>query len=379
MAIPPDKSGSNGKGELRVICSHCGSYLIAESKDTGRKATCPECGGNFVIEPPEPRARSNGPAKAPPTSEPQKQTAFKLKDEAPSAAGSGEAARPSDKEKREEIQLGRTALLTIETHRTRSQLAGWLRRVVIVALALVVVKVFEAAFASLPAGPQKTLHATLQWISSAIGAFPEKLQLLTVEREVVLGVLSSLERFIFSLGLLLFATRLMVRAKLLDAVYVASPRWNERTAAGLVINFLALMLQAGLLGWAASVTRLPVASDGLACGLVATILLVSGLWLATLHLMAGHEYPELTKWMLTDIAFGLAVLLITLWPGLTFLWSRAGATGVLLLANSAVALHVGASFVFVRSPRRWWWHKPVSIVVSLALLLVAAALTACVR
>jgi DNA-directed RNA polymerase subunit RPC12/RpoP len=374
MADPLNKSSANGKSELRVICSQCGSYLIAESKDAGRKATCPECGGAFVICPPDiatPRPET-------PKTPSRNGGAFRLKDE--QAASEARARAPSVPVGEEKGSApGRVELLTIENHRTRSQLAGWLRRVVIVALALAVVKVFEAAFASAPASVQTTLHVTLLWIAKATRAVPESLQLLTVEREVVLGALTPLERFVLALGLLLFATRLMVRAKLIDAVYVTTPRWNERTAAGLVVNFLALMLLAGLLAWTASVAKLPMASDGLACGLIAMILLVSGLWLATLHLMAGNEYPELTKWMVTDAAFGLAILLVVLWPGLTFLWSRAGATGVLFLANSAAALHVGASFIFTRRPRRWWWHKPVSIVVSAVLLLTAAALMACVR
>lgn len=364
----------NSSTEVRVTCSQCGAYLIAEMKDRGRKATCPECGGVFVIEPPFKREKAlYRPVPPPEKPASDSETALKLKDDLPPAKPSKPApAKQAD-------HIPRIALLTTESHRTRAKLAGWLRRAIIVALALATLKVFETAFASLPESPESTLHATFTWLSQAIRAIPERLQLLTVEREVVLGRLSSLERFILSLGLVLYATRLMVRAKLIDAVYVMSPRWNERTVSGLIINFLALMLQAGLLGWTASMAKMPLASDGLVCGLVALILLVSGVWLATLHLMAGHEYPELTKWMLNDLICAFCILLVALWPGLTFLWSRAGATGILLLANSAVALHVGASFIFVRRPRRWWWHKPVSILVSLCLLLIAAVLMACVR
>ena len=70
--------------------------------------------------------------------------------------------------------------------------------------------------------------------------------------------------------------------------------------------------------------------------------------------------------MINDLTFGLLIFLVVLWPGLTREWSRAGATAVLFLANSAVALHVGVSFVFARRPSRWWWHKPLSFVISLA-------------
>jgi hypothetical protein len=83
--------------------------------------------------------------------------------------------------------------------------------------------------------------------------------------------------------------------------------------------------------------------------------------------------------MINDLTFGLLIFLVVLWPGLTREWSRAGATAVLFLANSAVALHVGVSFVFARRPTRWWWHKPLSFLISLALLVAIALLLACSR
>jgi hypothetical protein len=270
-------------------------------------------------------------------------------------------------------------IVTTETHKMRAKLAGWLRRVVIVVLALAVVKVFEAAFASLIVKAPANLHGAVYGFFEALRAIPGSLRLLAVERPVEVGQILPAERFLLGVGMLIYATRLVVRSKLLDAVYVTSARWKERTSAGLVAHFLMMLVIAGLLAWAASATKVPSVSDGLACGLIAVMLWVSAFWLMTLHLVAGNEYPELTRWMFTDAVIGVLVFIVALWPGLTILWSRAGATAVLLFVDSAVALHVGASFVFARRPIRWWWHKPLTIIISAVLIFLIAVLLACVR
>jgi hypothetical protein len=261
----------------------------------------------------------------------------------------------------------------------RARVAGWLRRAVIVVLALAVIEVFEACFASILVGAPSDLYAAIPWFRDAIRGVPVALRRLSTPRPVQIGFLTPLERFMLGLAMLLFATRLVIRTKLLDAVYVTSARWQERTISGLVLHSFALVLQAGLLACAASAARNPAASDGLACGLIVLTLWASALWLTSLHLVAGSEYRELTKWMINDLTFGLLIFLVVLWPGLTREWSRAGATAVLFLANSAVALHVGVSFVFARRPSRWWWHKPLSFVVSFVLLVAIALLLACSR
>jgi len=261
----------------------------------------------------------------------------------------------------------------------RARVAGWLRRAVIVVLALAVIKVFEACFASILVSKPGDLHEVVPWLRQAIRGIPVALHQLSVPRPVEIGFLTPLERFMLGLAMLLFATRLVIRTKLLDAVYVTSVRWQERTITGLVLHSFALVVQAGLLAWAASAARTPAASDGLACGLIVLTLWASALWLTSLHLVAGSEYRELTKWMINDLTFGLLIFLVVLWPGLTREWSRAGATAVLFLANSAVGLHVGVSFVFARRPSRWWWHKPLSFVISFVLLVAIALLLACTR
>lgn len=373
MATPSRKLRREPDTTVRTSCEHCGAALVADLKDAGKKATCPGCGTRLIIPDQGVAPRVDLPARRKPVSE---RTRPREEPPAPPPEPIPEpAAVPA-------APAG--AVLTLETHRMRSKVAGWLRRVVIVALALTVIKIFEACFSSVlvsaPADVGSDFHSTVFWLLDAIKSIPAGLRYLTIERPENLDHrLLPIERLMLGLGMLIYATRLVVRTKLLDTVYVTTVRWHERTLAGLVMHFLAALLLAGMLAWTASATRDPGVSDGLVCGLLAATLWASAIWLTTLHLVAGNEYPELTKWMATDALFGFLVLLATLWPDLTVLWSRAGAVAVLLLADSAVSLHVGASFVFARRPRRWWWRKPLTIVVSVILLFLVAALLACAR
>lgn len=300
------------------------------------------------------------------TSEPREQRVPRPAERAAAAP----RPRPKPQEPQEDADGGR---------RVRAKIVGWLRRAVIVIIALVIIKVFDACFASVIVKAPGSLHDAVAWIFSALAAAPASLGRLAEPRPVEIGSIASIERFMLGIAMLVFATRLIVRTKLLDAVYVSSDRWRERTAAGLGVNFIVLLTQVGLLGWAASATKNPAASDGLACGVLAMLLWVSAFWLMTLHLVASTELPELRSWMIIDALFGTAIFLVVLWPGLTQLWTRAGAVAVLFLANSIVALHFGATFVFAQGKRRWRWQKPVSIVASVIILLFAAVLLACVR
>jgi len=395
MSISHGKPRNGVAQSVRLACRNCGVELVADARNAGKRTTCPECGNSITIPMPEradrtaaeeaPSASRGTPS--PPAARAAEKERLQLQDEIRAAAAVAHQQPPGARTSEEKPPARgagpRTAAgrrLT-DAHRTRARLAGWLRRAVIVVLALTVIKVFDATFASVVVRAPANLHAAVHGLSDALRGIPSALHGLAVPRPVheYLGRLAPLERFMLGLAMLIFATRLVVRTKLLDAVYVTGDRWRERTVSGLVFHFLFLVLQAALLAWAASSTWTPEASDGLTCGLIAATLWASALWLTTLHLVASYEYPELTKWMINDLTFGTLIFLAVLWPGLTRLWSRAGATAILFLADSAVALHVGASFVFARRPSRWWWRKPLSFVVTFVLLVLVALILACYR
>jgi len=391
MQKPPEKRAENALTTIRVICDNCGADLFAEQSDAGKKATCPECGVKLTIpSPPEedaPPALPSSAARAktgtppgsdappqvppPPTGEGIPLDTDALQGETPEPETEG-PSKPSD-------QPTPDPEAEMRAHEARAKLAGWLRRTVIVILAFTVLLIFEAASTAVSDAPPTSLHGIIGSIREAILAVPSNLHVLVEARPVTIGTLFPIERFALGLAMLLFAARLVVRTKLLDAIYVTTPRWAERTNSGMVFHSLALLLQAGILAWAASTVKTPGASDGLACGLLGLFLLVSGSWLCILHLITSQEHRDLLSWSVTDAIFGLLILVVVALPGLTLLWSRAGATTVLCLTNSAIALHLGASFMFQRRPRGWWWRKPLFLVVSAVVVLSTALLLAYIR
>ena len=389
MQNTPDKHAGNAVTPIRVICENCGTDLFADETDAGKTATCPECGVKLTI--PSSRKGDTPSASSTPSIAPKdkKELGSDVSPDVeviPPSEGipldfpQDEADEPSaQRPPAEAHRPPPDPEAEARAHEARAKLAGWLRRTVIVILAFTVLLIFEAASTAVNGSPPTSLHAILTSLREAVFAVPFNLHVLTEIRPVEIGALVPIERFALGLVMLLFAARLVVRTKLLDAIYVTTPRWAERTNSGLVFHSLALLLQAGILAWAASTVKTPTASDGLACGLLGLFLLVSGVWLCILHLITSHEHRDLLSWMIADAAFGLLVILVVWLPGLTLLWSRAGATVVLCLANSTIALHLGASFVFERRPRGWWWRKPLFLAVSAVVVLSTALLLAYIR
>ena len=389
MQNTPEKHAENAVATIRVICENCGTDLFADETDAGKRATCPECGVKLTI-PSSPEndttSDSSAPSVAPKGRKPLGSDVTPDVEVVPPTEGipldspQDEAVEPSVQRPLAEANRPPSdPTIEARAHEARAKLAGWLRRTVIVILAFTVLLIFEAASTAVNGSPPTSLHAILISLREAVFAVPFNLHVLAEVRPVEIGVLFPIERFALGLAMLLFATRLVVRTKLLDAIYVTTPRWAERTNSGLVFHSLALLLQAGILAWAASTVKTPSASDGLACGLLGLFLLVSGVWLCILHLITSHEHRDLLSWMIADAAFGLIIIVVVLLPGLTLLWSRAGATVALCLANSAIALHLGASFMFERRPRGWWWRKPLFLVVSAVVVLSTALLLAYIR
>jgi len=370
---------------IQVVCDNCGADLLAEDRDAGRRANCPDCGATLTIPGPMDQELRRDIAQLPETEKPslapKAKEKLRLKDEDDLDISSPRAKNGTISEAASQAAEPAAASETIvEGHVTRAKLSGWLRRVILVVLALGIIQVFDAMLMAIRMSPPTTLRELLRAIATKIAAFPGLLHLLG-ERRVLgeIGSFSNLERFAVGIVILVFIARLVVRSKLLDTIYVTTFRWAERTHGGLVYQFLILLLQTGLLVWAASVTKIEAATDGLACVLLAAYLLVSAVWLMSLHLVSTHEHRDLNKWAMVDGLFGLAILLVVLWPGVTILWSRAGAVVILCLINSAIASYFGASFIFARRSPGWWWRKPLFLIGSCAIVFLAALLLAILR
>ena len=376
MNIPSQEPHERPPVTIRITCDKCGADLLANEHDVGKRAKCPGCGKSISITLPA----TAGPRKAAPVSTEPPAEKLRLKDEAivaePPPGAQPEETAEAKEEAAAEERLVRPAE---EGHETRAKLAGWLRRVVVVAIALVAIQVFQSIYSAVAMFPPADFHSALASVFRTLAAVPANLHLLLEPRAVDPAKFPPLDRVVLGVAMFLFVVRLVLRSKLLDAIYVTTERWSERSNGGLVCHFLTLLLQVGILAWAASVVRTPGASEGLACGLLLLLLLVSAAWLMTLHLEARAEYPILTSWMFTDAAFGLVVFVVVLWPGLTLLWTRAGATGILLLANSAVTFHPGAALSIEHRQPPKWWDNPLYVGVSCVILLLVAVLLATIR
>jgi hypothetical protein len=178
--------------------------------------------------------------------------------------------------------------------------------------------------------------------------------------------------------LLVLAIRLMLRARMLSAVYVRSGRWRERSGVGLVLNFFVLLLQVLLVAWAASLTK--VGADGITPGIVLVVLLVIGAaWLFILHLAAHGEPPRLPQRAISSSAFALAIIIILLWPEAARLWTRNGAVIVLALAESGLAFHLGAGAGLRDDPAGPWKQKIWCTAAGCVILVIAAGLLAVIH
>ena len=367
---------------IQVACDNCGADLLAEDRDAGRQANCPDCGATLTIPSPMDQELRQEIEELPePPSEDKPKQKLQLKDEVDL-----ETPDPDTKEDESQGTAAQTSQpmhgqdIIPDGHVTRAKLSGWLRRVILVVLALGIIQVFDTMLAAIRMSPPMTLSDMVRAIGGSIAGLPSTLYLLG-ERRVLgsIGVFTPLERFAVSVIILVFIARLVVRSKLLDTIYVTTFRWAERTHGGLVYHFLALLLQIGLLIWAASIAKLEAGTDGMACVLLAAYLFTSAVWLMSLHLVSTHEHRDLPAWAIVDGLFGIAVLLVVLWPGLTILWSRAGATVIVCLINSSIALHFGASFIFARRAPGWWWRKPLFLIASCVIVFLAALLLAIIR
>ena len=271
--------------------------------------------------------------------------------------------------------------VTTESRETRECVAGWVERFLVIVIAFAVFKAFQAILAAGVASAPGSLHALVAAARQFFASLPARFALFTEARPVpaVLGVLTNLERFGIGLILLALTGRLMLRVRILDAAYVRSARWVERTSAGLVLQSCGLLLQVLLLAWMASLAKTADASDGLIGIVLVAFLFAGAAWFLFLHLIAHGEYPDLLNRAITGVVFGLAIALVVLWPGLTVLWSRAGAMIVLALAECFTTLYFSAATALERKQHEAWWRSPLFMGGSFVILLVVAALLAIIR
>ena len=199
MSITPRKPRNDAPQSIRLACRNCGVELIANARDAGKTATCPECGNRIAIPGRAARAREETPTPPgrpfPGQAARAEKESLKLQDEVRAeAAAKQPPPRPSEPNApgREAPPKAAGGKRQTEAARTRARIAGWLRRAVIVVLALTVLKVFDATFAALVVRAPANLHAAVRGMGDALRAIPSDLHNLAVRhpqqrRHLVLG------------------------------------------------------------------------------------------------------------------------------------------------------------------------------------------------
>lgn len=274
-----------------------------------------------------------------------------------------------------------TILLAPESHESRTHLASWFERFLLVLLALAAFKCFQAVFAGAATSSASSLHQLVADLRNFILSVPDRMSLFTAPRDAAAGIgrIAPIERVGLGLLGLLLAARLLIRVRLLSAVFVRSGRWAERTMPGLILLFLMLVPQAILIAWAASLARTPTASDGLVIGLLMLWLIVGAVWFFLLHLMTQSEQTKLLPHAIAEALFALLLLLVLLWPGVAVLWNRLGAALVLVLIESFIAFRAGGDLLREPKTERSGWRMTLYVVICSVIVILSAGLLAIVR
>jgi hypothetical protein len=294
----------------------------------------------------------------------------------PVAAATNEETAPSTEP--EEVL---PPALSIESPATRAGITDWLERFLFIIGALVLLKASEGLVRSAFPPYQESVVDFWESARVFILSFRHKLDLLRIPRsaEVLAGPMSNLERFAMCAMTVVLAGRWLLRVRLLRLTYVRSQDWARRTSSGMVFHSFGLLLQAGMIAWLASVLLTKGITPAAACGLLAINLVIGGLWFGLLYFISNAEAPSIFCRAVTGLLFGAAILLVVKWPAMTQLWTRAGATVILALTESLLALFFGASLILDQRPRFGWLRKPLFIILSCVILLIVSGLLTLVR
>ncbi len=271
--------------------------------------------------------------------------------------------------------------ITTESFESRLGLGEWLGYFLMVVIALAIISVFNAITAAILHSPPNSLDALVSSVRTFALALPDRLQLLTEPRlpGTFAGHLTAFECFCFGIVFLMLAVRLILRARLLSAIYVWSGRWNERTGVGMVLCFFGLLAQILLLAWGASVTRVATTDNWVIGSVLAAVLLTGALWMFLLQLVSHGEIHGLLGRAVGGTVFGLAIVLAMFWPEIVPPWTQAGTVIVLGLIESLAAFFFAAEAALEDNASRAPKQKPLFLVAGFVILILIGGLLAITR
>ena len=340
---------------IDVRCDGCGAEFTTNDEFSGQQAQCPDCGHDMVIPTPEQAAAATAVATAPAPPPPPTPPAPTPGPMAPAAAPSefppGKAQVPQAAAGAPVAPAGVATVETTPSRTGRARMVEYFRIALAIAIALTVVKLFEAGAGIIqnrapvtPAGLLQDAWGGVKGFAAAATKAPAMAPLS--QRGASMETTAALPMFLLLFAMALMALRLLVRTKMLDAIFVSSPHWQKRTLAGVTFHFLTTLALVGILAWSAALMKVPNASDGAVCGLLAVWLGCSCLAALAAHLSSGREFPHVTGRMLNDMVFGGAILAVFCFGGaIPAPMSRVSVTALLVLLNSAIDFTVSSGFI----------------------------------
>jgi len=352
---------------IDVKCKGCGAEFTTSDEFAGQKANCPDCGHQIMI-PGQPGLELE-PASAAVATRPSAAVATKPAERP--AAPPREPEPPPKPSRKTEAESADPARLA------RARMVEYFRIALVIAISLAAVKVFEAGVAVLyqhrRITPRSFADGVAFW-SKHVAEASKYAPALTplAERAATLGQMPALPVLVLVGVMVLLAFRLLARAKMLDALYVASAHWAERTLAGVTFYFLSTLGLVALLAWTASLLKNPGTSDTVACGLIAVWLLASSLTAWVAHLTSGREFPHVTGHMFNDLLFGAAILAVfTFGQHIPSPLSRVSTVSVLVMLNFAIEMTMSSVFL-LESPAVGRLFRRVGFLL-VSLVLIGAA------
>ncbi len=342
----------------RLKCKSCGAEFTTDDEFGALAVSCPECGGlkhvpalgdaddrekpgeaSAGAEDEEPEA-GEGWERAEPEEEPATEPVVEGEEEVelPSSRPEfflerrgPEPSEPAPEEPVEPAPAGR--------HRA---VVGMFTLVVILAIAFAVIEIYQLGVRALAPEQNLSLHD----LGAAVG-IPGSSEYVSVETD--------LNELLVAGVLLIIALRLVVKSKLLEALYVDSDSAGQRTTAGVILQFVVLMAFVTILAGIAAGAK--VASARMMAASLGVLLLASAAWLLVTHYVTGRELRETIAWGYNNAIFGLAIL-VPAAMDMTSVWrfSIVHYAVLALLANSVFAFCIGAGLFFhsdaVKNPIR---------------------------
>jgi len=365
---------------VKVMCDSCGARFTAEDKDAGKRTKCLKCGAEIVIPTEEDvafRQELDELARAGEASMSEQEQAAEEREQSGTeeSAGAEEQREAAPEDRPEEAEGPDAYVPEFEVPATesgmeppsapapeppreeappaavsegKSRYVRVLQILATLAVALALIEAFQVlrGIVDQPRAPLADLHAVVANVQARAKAVPGNVaNIATLLRPETAKRWGLVDKVLLAGALVILAVRMFIKSKLLESVCLTSTRAHRRTMVSAIFHFVLFM---GLLIYLTGTTALiKSGTEVTVCTLVGLFLLATSVWLIIVHFQIGGDHPHVAWWTVSNALFGLLILLVTVGDLRVILpVSRAGATTLLLLFNSALSFCIGSRYFF---------------------------------